>query len=134
MSTISRVIALLSALVFGIGAGSGIHVVSRNDQAGSTPVASQHNEERSSASPDAVSTETVAPEKIFDRLHNALGQSDRDRRKRQIASLADQLDSVQLREALQKAFRESHSESKGSDRPALLPLGRTGTARRNGVC
>lgn len=98
----TRFMILIGALVCGMAAGSAVRLLSRNDQRSKADVRLEHGETLSFEASTEDRGEQLGPEKFFDRLHDALGQSDRKRRTRMIAALADHMDTAQVREALEK--------------------------------
>jgi hypothetical protein len=98
----TRFMALIGVLVCGIAAGSAVRLLSRHDQRSRMDVRLEHGEALSFEASTDDRRERIGPEKFFDRLHDALGQSERGRRARLIAALADELDAAQVREAVEK--------------------------------
>jgi hypothetical protein len=96
------IIVILGGFVCGGGAGWTAHAVFKRDALQPrAPVVKRTSEEKVPRFGAPIATETEGTSKaFFDRLHEVLGVSNRAKRERIIAGLADDLDATQIREAI----------------------------------
>lgn len=103
MKTPLRFVSLLCALLCGGGAGWGLHAVIKRNEA---PFSSAPQTGGALTAPSVTLAPSAAaanePQGFFDRLHQAMGISNREKRQRTIAGLADNLESAQIRDALNR--------------------------------
>src|SRR4030095_7959573 len=103
MRTATRVFTFLGALVCGVAAGWLSYVSTASRAAPATPHASGRAAEQQPALPNTdPRSSAIEPQGFFDRLHEALGNSNRAKRSRMIAKLTGNLDIAQIRDALDR--------------------------------